>query len=87
MLYFFVEANQLKKMHSDDNDPEQAEKKRPFKCDVCGKGFGRPETLKGHKKHVHAGTLFFQKKLKNNDNSRSRQEGFWLRNVWKEVQI
>lgn len=39
----------------DDNDPEQAERKRPFKCDECGKAFGRPEILKAHKKNVHAG--------------------------------
>ncbi|GMR33346.1 hypothetical protein PMAYCL1PPCAC_03541, partial [Pristionchus mayeri] len=34
--------------HLDENDPEQAEKKQPFKCEQCGVAVRSAQLLKGH---------------------------------------
>lgn len=42
-------------MCSDDNDPKQAEEKRPHKCKECGKSFGFLKYLRKHVRILHAG--------------------------------
>lgn len=41
--------------YSDENIPEEAERKRPFKCEICGKGYARPVLLRDHMRIQHSG--------------------------------
>lgn len=46
-----------KSIVSDENDPEQAERKRPFKCEQCGMRFRNEQNLRNHRKNVHSELL------------------------------
>lgn len=39
---------------SDENDPEQAEQKKPFKCDKCGKRYRHSRDVEQHVKLKHS---------------------------------
>ncbi|KAF8363462.1 hypothetical protein PRIPAC_90385 [Pristionchus pacificus] len=61
-----------KESHLDENDPDQAAKKRPFQCEICDKSFRGRRNLRHHMS-VHTGEYHLQCALCNEGFNRKRE--------------